>query len=136
MWIPAIRRTSCLSVAVAVLKTGKAPERGQVWYAACGRGDCCNPEHRKLGGRSEQMLALKLKRDPLTKARISRTKLAAGRCKVPPEEVARIRAERPLLTEIMERYGVSLAYASQLRSGKSGKRDAAAPNSSVWAMKA
>ena len=134
MWIPALRKSSVMSVLVAYLKTGQPPVKGRVWYARCGRPDCCNPQHRSLGTKSDQMRALKLVRDPLLKARISRTKLAQGKCKVPAEDLARIQAERPLLSEIMAQYGVSQSYASVLRNGKAGPRQAAARMSSVWAL--
>jgi hypothetical protein len=103
-----------LGVAICVLRTGQPPRRGECWFHTCQNTRCANPAHRKVGGRSQQMLAHQLKRSPLTRARMSRGR----RRLVDDADIAQIAGSTDLLTTIAQRYGISKSWASILRRGK------------------
>lgn len=129
---PGRHRCVRLSIALHLIKTGRPPNQGaRVYYpTVCRDMACCNPEHHKL----------------LTKGQInklvgghsaaSRAKIAAanfGKGKLSMQDRAEIIGSDRPLTEIMERYGISLGYASELRRGLVGARPM--PGSSVFAWR-
>lgn len=133
LWLPAIARRSTLGVAACLLRTGLAPKPGTAWHSICGNIDCANPWHRTEGTRSTQMLALGMKRTPLQIARGTAARRRVG--KLSDNDVLSIRACGLTLKEIAERWRITVGYACEVRSGKV-RGDIAAPNSSVWALRA
>lgn len=112
-----------------LLNTPAKDERGLIYHPMCSNKRCCNPGHHKLLTKSE-INELRGGHTALTRARISAVQRAAGRSRLSEEQRAEILGSPLKLSEIMERYGVSLAYASGLRSGKAGVprgRQATAP---------
>lgn len=132
VWLPVLRKRTTLGVTVCVLTTGRTPEPGTYWHVTCSTPHCGNPKHRKPGTRSEQMLAAQLQRDALFKARV-----AAGRSytsKVSDQAAEEIRGSSEPLRVIAARYGISVQYASDIRTSKK-RRARVAPNSSVFAWR-
>lgn len=132
LFYPPLDRVVSLGVAIGHLLTGKAAAPGVVWHCICETRQCANPDHRKAGTRSTQMLAAGLKRSPQTKARITAAKRLSS--KLTDADVSEIRGSEMKLTEIMERYGISQGYACDVRSGKR-RVPLAAPGSSVFAWR-
>ena len=129
LWLPALRRRVSLGLAICVLKTGCHPAEGVVWHTVCGTRDCANPEHRRAGDRSSQMLAAKIKRTPLQRARI-----AAGRrqgSRLTEQGAQEIRDSDEPLRVLAERHGISVAHACNVRNGRQ-RCHLAAPGSSVF----
>ena len=132
-WAPALRRTASMGVLACLLRTGAGPLPKQYWHCTCITQYCANPEHRVCGTRKSQMLAQRLKRDPLVVARISRTKRLAS--KLSEADCEHIRTGGLKLAEIMDLYGISQGYACVVRSGQR-RQPLAAPGSSVFAPNA
>jgi hypothetical protein len=129
LWLPVLGRRTTLGVAICVLTTGKTPEPGVYWHVTCETPHCGNPRHRKPGTRSEQMLAAKLHRNAL-----SRAKSAAGRAytsRVSLEAANAIRCSTEPLRVIAERHGISVQYACDIRNGKK-RRPMGATGSSAF----
>lgn len=118
-----------LGSAICRLRTGRAPKRGVVWHCTCDTPHCANPRHRTPGTRSSQMLAAKLRRGPLTRARIAAAKRAAST--LSEADVASIRLADSPLGALAEQYGISVSHVSNIRSGKSRRR-MCAPGASVF----
>ena len=131
VWMPDLHRRTSLGVAICWIKTGKLPAPGVVWHLTCRNMLCANPAHRKVGTRSTQMLAAKVTRTPLTRARISANR--RGGSKLKPEQFEDIRSGGKLLREICEQHGISMSYASLIRSGKD-RQPVSAPGSSIFSM--
>lgn len=130
--LPGLGRVVSLGVAICYLSTGKAPGPGVVWHCVCETKQCANPEHRRAGTRSTQMLAAKLKRSPQTKARITAGKRRDA--KISDADADEIRGSDMKLTEIMERYSITKGYACEIRSGKR-RAPLAAPGSSAFSWR-
>jgi hypothetical protein len=118
-------------VAAAYWRTGERPKRGTAWHTICRAGDCVNPQHRRCGTRKSQMLALRLKKSPLSKARISAGRLKKSR--ITESDIAEIRAKSLTVQEIVDRWGISRGYASNIRTGRA-RHTKVAPQSSVFTM--
>ena len=129
VYLPAIKRVSSLGFAIGFLRTGAAPAPGVVWHCTCETRQCANPEHRRAGTRSSQMLAAKIKHTPQTRARM----IAAQRrgAKLSQADADAIRGSSLMLREIVERYKISEGYACEIRAGKV-RKPLAAPGSSVF----
>ncbi len=130
-WFPPIKAVASIGVACAWWKTGKRPEKGSAWHAVCNTPDCANPAHRRCGDRSTQMLALKIVRSPLVRARQAQGKRLHS--KLTDADVAAIRGSTMTLQQIMDRYGICRSYACQLRRGVK-RATLVAPQSSVFAI--
>jgi hypothetical protein len=52
IWYPPLQRTVSVAKAVGLIK-GSRLAKGCLWYRACGCYDCANPEHHRVGTRSE-----------------------------------------------------------------------------------
>lgn len=114
MWLPELRRRTSLGVVAAVLTTGAAPLPGQMWHCTCTTRYCANPAHRTCGTRSSQMLAARMTRNPLQRARISAGKRANG--KLTDKQRAEIAGSDEVLRVLSDRYGISISHAQKLRS--------------------
>lgn len=87
------------------LHNGAIP-KGQNVLHRCDNRSCVNPSHLFLGTQSDNL------RDAVKKGRAPGAKLT-------PDEVAEIRSRLPMkLREISEEYGISMAQAHNIRSGK------------------
>lgn len=131
LWLPALKRRVSLGVAICWLRTGKAPAKGVVWHCTCETTDCANPDHRRAGNRSSQMLAAKLTRSPVAVA-----KMAAGRrakSKLSDAGAAEIRASTEPLRVLADRHGISISHASMIRRCVL-RRPVAAKASSVFSL--
>ncbi|MBI5259801.1 MAG: hypothetical protein HY855_25095 [Burkholderiales bacterium] len=131
MWLPALRRTTSLGLAICVLSTGFMPDPGVYWHCVCETRDCANPAHRRAGTRSSQMLAAKVTQTPATRARIAATKRKASR--LSEADVEHIRTGGLSLKEISAVYGICISYACDLRLGRR-RAMLAAPGSSVFTL--
>jgi hypothetical protein len=116
LWLPALRQTVSLGVAICMLRTGKRPMRGVAWHCTCETRHCANPAHRKPGNRSTQMLAANLQRDAVTRSRMAAAR--RRKSKLSDEAVAEIRASTEFLRVVAERHGISMSHASNIRRGK------------------
>jgi len=114
MWLPVLGRRSSLGVAACLFATGAAPLPGQMWHCTCTTRYCANPEHRTCGNRSSQMLAARMTRNPLQRARISAGKRANG--KLTDVQRAEIAGSGEILRVLAERYGISISQAHKLRT--------------------
>lgn len=126
---PPLGRVVSLGVAIGHLRTGKPPKPGVVWHCTCETRQCANPDHRRAGTRSSQMLAAGIKRSPQTRAKIIAGKRRTS--KVSDADVSEIRASTMTLAEISQRYNITEGYACEIRSGKR-RSPLAAPGSSVF----
>lgn len=131
VWLPALQTRTSMGVAICVLTTGERPPPGVVWHVTCRNMLCANPAHRKVGNRSTQMLAAKIKRTPVQRARMSASR--RGGSKLTPEQHQEIAYSTMKLSEITERYGISRTYACVLRAGYI-HRPPVTPGSSVFAV--
>lgn len=95
---------------------GRRPLPGEAWHITCGTRRCMNPAHRTQGNRASQMLAAGLKRSDQTRLRMAAGRRTAG--KLSDVDVAELRACGDTLEVIAARYGISVGYACELRSGK------------------
>jgi hypothetical protein len=129
---PPLGRVVSLGVAIGHLRTGALSASGVVWHCTCETRQCANPDHRKAGTRSTQMLAAGIKRSPQTRARITAGKRLTA--KVSEADATEIRGSDMKLTEIMERYSITKGYACEIRSGKR-RAPLAAPGSSAFSWR-
>lgn len=113
MWLPALLRRSSLGVAACLFATGAAPLPGQAWHCTCTTRYCANPAHRTCGTRSSQMLAARMTRTPLQRARISAAKRANG--KLTDAQRVEIAGSSDILRVIADRYGISISQAQKMR---------------------
>jgi len=120
IWNPYTASRTGAGVLLHWLVHGCAVPAGKVYFARCGTAWCMNPEHRRVGTRSQQMKAHGLRRSMSTKLLISREKR-----KLSDAEVAAIRSADGRLAEIAARYGISANYACSIRSGKARRLAAA-----------
>ena len=121
-----------LGVAIGFLRTGARPAKGVNWRVICGTSQCANPEHRKPGTRSDQMLQAAYRPSALTLARIASTKRAAS--PLTQADIAAIRSSDETLAVLSERHGVSLSHICRIRLGQAW-RQTAAPAASVFAWR-
>lgn len=131
LWLPQLRRRTTVGVALCLFETGAPPAPGVVWHLTCCNRLCANPAHRKVGTRTTQMRAAKIKRTPLTRALMSKNRRGGSRLQ--PQQFEDIRSGGKLLREICAEHGISMTYASVIRSGKH-RSPVAAPGSSVFAL--
>lgn len=129
LWFPPMRACTGLPTVIAYILTGKAPPKGVVWHCTCETRFCANPAHRKAGNRSTQMLARKLRKTPLERARIARSKRANS--KLTDDTVREIRESDDILRVIAERYGCSADHVWKIKHGTI-RRPLAAPGASVF----
>lgn len=115
-WLPAAKRVVSLGTVIGWLAKGEIPPKGRFWHVHCETANCCNPGHRREGGRSEQMRAAKIKRTGVTVARIRETKRAAS--DLSQESAEQIRASSETLGVLAQRFGISVSYAGRVRSGE------------------
>lgn len=114
LWIPELRRRLSLGGAVGFLSTGKDP-KGQIWHVTCDTPNCGNPAHRSRGTKSSQMLRSNALRDPVVRARITKT-IREG-SKLSEAECEAIRNDPRKLADIAADYGIHLSYVSVIRRG-------------------
>jgi hypothetical protein len=127
MWLADPQKRVTMPTAVCYVLTGEMPAKGVVWHSNCGNVACGNPEHRCEGTDSSKMLAAKITRSPLVRARMS-----AGRSKnstLTLDALAEIRASSDILRVIAQRHGISIAWASRIRLNQVRLPRAAAGNS-------
>ena len=117
VWLPALRRRVSLGVVACWLATGAGPLPGQAWHCTCTTQFCANPGHRTCGTRSSQMLAARMTRNPLQRARISAGKRRANG-KLTDAQRAEIAGSDEVLRVLSERYGISISQAHKLRSAR------------------
>jgi hypothetical protein len=122
-------RTVHLGAAICVLRTGKLPERGVIWCAACNNPRCANPAHRKPHTMAWRMRAANIKRSPLTRARMSRAK----RTKLTDQAVLQIAASSGTHKQVAAQFGISWQYAGLIRRGER-RPYIVAPGASVFSM--
>ena len=115
-----------------MLKTGERPKPGVVWHCTCRTPGCANPGHRKAGTRSSQMLAAKMQRNPLQRARIAAGKQAVS--KLSAEQVRQIIAAEGPLRVIAAEHGISISHANNIRRGKA-RRVVAMQGASVFSWR-
>lgn len=127
--VPALGIVTTLGVAIGYFRTGARSPPGVVWHCTCETRQCANPDHRRAGTRSTQMLAAKIKPSPQTRARISAGKRRGA--KLSQADADDIRGSSLLLTEISDKYGICIFYACQIRNGQR-RKPLAAPGSSVF----
>lgn len=124
--------------------THKQLEAKLVYHPTCSNRLCVAPDHQRLMSRS-QINHMRIRHSEVTKAKISRIKRAEKRSRLTDHQRAEIRGSTMRLTEIMDIYGVSMGYASDLRSGKAdiprnrsragcGLQPGLAANASVFSM--
>ncbi len=114
MWLPDLRQRTSLGVIACYFATGAAPLLGQSWHCTCTTRFCANPAHRTCGNRSSQMLAARMTRNPLQRARISAGKRANG--KLTDAQRVEIAGSDEFLRVLAERYGISISQAHKLRT--------------------
>ena len=128
---PGRRRCVRLSIALHLIKNGRIPAQGsRIYYpAACREMACCNPEHHRLLTKG-QINKLVGGHSAASRAKISAANFGKGKLSM-QDRAEILGSDRPL-TEIMERYGISLGYASQLRRGLVGARQVSGSSVFSW----
>lgn len=118
---PGVRRCVKISVALHIIKSGKLPTPSSRIYfpVVCREMGCCNPAHHRLLTKG-QINKLVGGHGAAARAKISAANFGKGR--LSESDRAEIAGSDMKLTEIMERWGISLGYASQLRRGIVGSR--------------
>ena len=118
---PGVHRCIKISGAFHLIKSGRLPAPGGSVYfpVVCREMGCANPDHHKLLTKS-QINKLVGGHGVVARAKIGAANFGKG--KLSAEARSEIVGSDMLLTEIMERYGISLGYASQLRRGVVGSR--------------
>lgn len=114
-YLPEIGRVGTISHAFKLIN-GKACSRAY-FPAKCLNRLCCNPAHQLLLDRSQLAKLTTPAPSLLTLGRMAAGRARVAPLKLKPEQYLEIRGSTMLLTEIVERYGISYGYASQLRSG-------------------
>lgn len=114
-WFPPLARRTTIGVAVCFIKTGAEPAPGVRWHCTCETKGCANPDHRVAGNKSTQMLAAKMIRCPVQRARIAAGKRAVS--KLSDEAAADIAASIEPLRVVAERHGISIGHAGRVRTG-------------------
>lgn len=130
-WFAPLQQRVSIGIVACWWATGARPAKGQAWHVCCSTPNCANPKHRVAGDRSSQMLAAGIKRSSLTRARIT-----VGRrrhCKLSEADVHEIRTGGMTLDQIVDRFGISMGYASEVRAGKRRKKPVVL-GSSVFAV--
>jgi hypothetical protein len=108
--------------AVKMLETGKAIPKGRIVYRCkCRADDCVNPEHLRIGTKSEQGAMLRrtkeLRGDPL-RALINRNNAAKrGYVKITPALAEEIRRSDEIGVALAKRLGISESTVSRYRNG-------------------
>lgn len=128
---PGKARCVQLSIALHLIKTGRLPAPDARIYhpAVCRNIRCCNPAHQKLMTKS-QINMLVGGHSAAARAKISAANFGKG--KLSMQDRAEILGSHRPLTEIMDRYGISLGYASQLRRGTVGNRQISGASVFSW----
>lgn len=129
LWLPALQRRTTLGIAICVLLTGEEPKPGVRWHCICETKGCANPDHRKAGNKSTQMLAAKLKRSPAQCARIAKGKRAVS--ELSDEAAAEIRLSEEPLRVLAARHSISISHTSNIKNGKQ-RRELGARGASVF----
>lgn len=130
MWLPQLDKTTTAGVAICILKTGSPPKKGVFWRCICDTHGCANPDHRRPGSRSAQMLGAKITRSPLTRARMSKAN-CGPRHKLTDEQQEELRASTESLRVLAARYGIAQSTASRIKRDV-GQQRTGAPGSSVF----
>jgi hypothetical protein len=99
--------------AICFLKTGNVPRKGVYWFRKCSTPDCVNPDHRRMGNRSQMMKAAKHHHLPAVRAKISKI-----RSKVPDEVVQEIRQSDAPAKELAAKHGVHPTYIYKVRTNR------------------
>lgn len=76
VWYPPIQKSISVARVICHIKTGAPPPKGKISYRACGCWDCVNPDHYKVGTRSEMGKRTRPHNTPLHNAKISAAMLA------------------------------------------------------------
>lgn len=121
-----------LGVAIAVLSTGKRPEKGVCWHVTCTTPQCANPDHRKAGTRRSQMRSANYKPAAQTLAKIASTK--RSKSALSKDAIEAIRSSDETLAVLSERHGVSPSHISRIRLGQCWS-ETAAPAASVFSWR-
>lgn len=128
---PAVRRCVKISGAFHLIKSGRLPTPSARIYfpVACREMGCANPDHHKLLTKS-QINKLVGGHGAAARAKISAANFGKGR--LSEMDRAEIAGSDMLLSEIMERWGISLGYASQLRRRIVGSRKQQGASVFTW----
>lgn len=130
IWIPQLQQVVGLGVAICFLKTGKLPKTGVVWHSLCMVPWCANPEHRKAGTRSTQMLAAGLVRSPMQRMKMSKNRRDLSL--LTEAQAQEIRESSETVVALAAKYGVSRGTVSNIR--RLMQRRPVAVGSSVFSM--
>lgn len=124
IWLPETRSAVSASRALSLL-LGISLRPKQLLVPTCGDATCCNPDHRKVGSRSDLFRAVSPTRDPRWRAAIAHGK---RRCdgKFSPELRARIISSTETCKAISAWSGVHYTQVSRIRRGEAW-RDFASP---------
>lgn len=71
LWVPQWQKAASLTRTIGLLIDGEKCSAQRMWVAMCGNTDCCNPKHRKRGGRALLMRVMRPTLQPDHRARIA-----------------------------------------------------------------
>lgn len=107
-----------LGAAVGLFKTGKRPPQGMLWVATCGNPRCANPAHRQLelAGRQSQIAADHGRNGG--QLRVQRLRAARrANSKWSDADIAALRQDEGTITELAEKYGMSVSHCHRVLRG-------------------
>ncbi len=113
---PLMGRSVGLGILIALVTTGKAPDKGMTNYAKCGHKACCNPRHRVIGTKQEAQKHWAKPCPPERRARISLARRAGS--SVDESVIEAIRLSDKSASSIAAEHGVSKSYACRIRTNK------------------
>jgi hypothetical protein len=116
LWCCTTGKSGWASKVLHLLHTGTELKPGRLYYATCGRVECVNPHHRKLGSPSDAGKVYCGGR----KTAAQRATITLGhrrRQKLTQADVDEIRAASGSLREIGDRFGVHLSTVGRIKSG-------------------
>jgi hypothetical protein len=120
-WVRAIGERSSMGVLIAVLTTGKRPEKGRRWFVTCDTKNCANPKHRREGSIGDAVREMR-KHGPRTFSMLARSRISVSRRQGPTklnEGIAReIRASDESQSTLALRYGVTKSTIGHVQAGR------------------
>ena len=118
IWLPAFGKVVTLGRALHYLATGREITGRARYVAMCGRGNCCNVAHRKVGTMSEHMRVIRPVLSPAHRAAIKRTRSQHRHPAFSPELRAEILSSSETGKAIADRLGMHPSMVSAIRRGK------------------
>jgi hypothetical protein len=112
-------RTMSVGATVYWLKKSRRIPKGKAYFSTCFVARCCNPAHRKLGTRQDQLLALGFTHSLATRARMAQTKRSASI--LTEADAQTIRQSDEDLKTLSRQYGVTPSHISRIKRGQSWK---------------